>query len=194
MKSKSIFAGVASAIIAVGINSSAADKSDLHSHEGHSSGPTSSLTIPQSLRVEHEHLHQRLEALVNKTGTVGQSAKKLAAVLDPHFEKENAEALPLLGLLAPVGRGEISETMRPAIEASRTLKAAMPQMIAEHKAIKLALDDLRKAGESSKDNDATKFAEELSLHAQTEEDVLYPAAILVGAYIETQLRSSIPRK
>jgi hypothetical protein len=38
-----------------------------------------------------------------------------------------------------------------------------------------------------------EFAEELSLHAQTEEEVLYPAAILVGAYIETQLRPSTPK-
>jgi len=37
--------------------------------------------------------------------------------------------------------------------------------------------------------DAERFAEELRVHAETEEQVLYPAAILVGAYVRAQLRT-----
>jgi hemerythrin superfamily protein len=35
--------------------------------------------------------------------------------------------------------------------------------------------------------DYVQFAEKLTLHAQTEEEVLYPAAILVGEYLKLQL-------
>jgi len=34
-----------------------------------------------------------------------------------------------------------------------------------------------------------RFAEKLMLHAQTEEEVLYPAAILVGEYLKVKLES-----
>lgn len=193
MRSKLVIVTVALAITAFWTSSRAAENSDLHS-SGERASETSLQEIPQSLFIEHEHLHQELVALVKKPDPIGSSAKKLAVVLDPHFEKENAQALPLLGLLASLGRGEVNETMRPAIEASRSLKSAMKDMLAEHKVISGALSDLQNAGEKAGDRDATKFAEELSLHAQTEEAVLYPAAILVGAYVETQLRSSPPKK
>jgi hypothetical protein len=35
--------------------------------------------------------------------------------------------------------------------------------------------------------DHARFAEKLALHAKTEEDVLYPAAILVGEYLKLKL-------
>jgi hypothetical protein len=34
-----------------------------------------------------------------------------------------------------------------------------------------------------------RFAEKLMFHAQTEEEVLYPAAILVGEYLKVKLES-----
>ena len=37
-----------------------------------------------------------------------------------------------------------------------------------------------------------EFADALTLHAQTEEQVLYPAAILVGEYVERSLKESVP--
>jgi hypothetical protein len=35
--------------------------------------------------------------------------------------------------------------------------------------------------------DAEHFAEKLRLHAETEEQVLYPAAILVGEYVKAHI-------
>ena len=193
MKSKLSIAGAAVAVMTLGSSMNAADTAHHHSNAAHSS-EVDGFAIPQSLAVEHQHLHQALEALVGRNAPVGPAAQKLADALEPHFQKENAEALPLLGFLAALSHGEINEAMRPAIEAGRKLKSALPEMLAEHKVIGEALDNLRKAGEKVGDRDATRFAEDLALHAKTEEDVLYPAAILVGAYVETQLRSSTPKK
>jgi hypothetical protein len=193
MKPKLGFAGVVAAVMTIGSNMQAADTTHHHSNAAHSL-EVSEFSIPHSLAVEHQHLHQALEALASKKAPVGPAAQRLADALEPHFQKENAEALPVLGLLAALSRGEISEKMRPAIEASQKLKSVLPVMLAEHKVIGEAIDNLRKAGEKAGDRDATKFAEDLALHAKTEEDVLYPAAILVGSYIETQLHTPTPKK
>jgi hypothetical protein len=50
-----------------------------------------------------------------------------------------------------------------------------------------ALQNL-KASAEGKQARACSFAEKLALHAQTEEEVLYPAAILVGEYLKLKLK------
>ena len=63
------------------------------------------------------------------------------------------------------------------------LKADLGHMLLEHKEIVAALDALKEAAGSEGKTAAAGFAEKLMLHAQTEEEVLYPAAILIGEYI-----------
>jgi len=64
------------------------------------------LMIPQSLQTEHEEIHEALTNATRAPGRVGAAAKELAAVLHPHFERENQIALPPLGLLAPLAAGQ----------------------------------------------------------------------------------------
>ena len=60
--------------------------------------------IPQSLKSEHEALHSMLVRATKASGATGEAAKAVAAVLHPHFVKEEQFALPPLGLLAPLER------------------------------------------------------------------------------------------
>ena len=63
----------------------------------HSHGVT--LEIPESMRIEHGEIHAALERATGVPGRVGEAARALAAVLHPHFEREEEIALPPLGLL-----------------------------------------------------------------------------------------------
>ena len=56
-------------------------------------------TIPKTLQSEHEALHERLRRATEADGEVGEAAKTLAHLMHPHFVKEDAFALPPLGLL-----------------------------------------------------------------------------------------------
>ena len=56
--------------------------------------------------------------------------------------------------------------------------------MAEHRGIIEALAQLVKAAEEEQRPEAIAFAEKLPLHAATEEEVLYPAALLVGEYLK----------
>ena len=136
--------------------------------------------IPLSIRAEHQEIHARLIEATQVAGPVGVAAKALADVLHPHFVREEQVALPPLALLAPLSRGEVPEGAASAQAMSDTLKAELPTMLEEHKRIRAAVAELGKVARAAGNEKYERLAEQLAQHALTEEEVLYPAAILVG--------------
>ena len=140
-------------------------------------------TIPQSLKTEHEELHAELRKATKEMGQVGAAARSVAAVLHPHFLKEEEYALPPLGLLSSLAEGRVSTDMGIVLEMTNRLKNDLGQMLEEHKAIVAQLEVLTNAAKEARKYAYVRFAEKLVLHAQMEEEVLYPAAILIGEYL-----------
>ena len=60
-------------------------------------------------------------------------------------------------------------------------------MLSEHKDIVAALSKLIEAARTENKPDVVQFAEKLMLHAQTEEQVAYPTALLIGRYVKIKL-------
>jgi hypothetical protein len=145
------------------------------------------IKIPASLKVEHEELHEELVRLTKAGGKTGEAAQAVAKVLHPHFVKEEEPAMPPLGLLQPLAEGRVRPEMAPVVELTDKLKEDMPAMLKEHEAIVGALQTLAEAGKQENNPQAQHFAEKLKEHAKTEEEVLYPAAILVGEYVKLKL-------
>jgi len=150
-------------------------------------GERAVVQIPAPLKAEHEELHAELVKATQAGGKVGEAARGVAEVLHPHFVKEEEYALPPLGLLSAAAKGEIAPEMRRVLAMTDKLKAELPQMLAEHKAIVAALESLKTAATVERNDDVARLAEKLALHAQTEEQVMYPAAIVVGEYIKMRL-------
>ena len=143
--------------------------------------------IPHSLKAEHEKLHQELVKATQAGGQTGEAAKAVAELLHIHFVAEEEYAMPPLGLLAPLAEGKITPEMGAVLTMTGKLKAELPHMLQEHKAIVGALEALVKAAKAESKPEYIHFAEKLILHAQNEEEVLYPAAILVGEYLKLKL-------
>ena len=148
---------------------------------------SSALRIPESMKIEHEELHEELYAATQAPEPIGQAARRVADVLHEHFEKEEAFALPPLGLLPGLARGQFGPELRQALPLTERLKTDLPEMLAEHKSIVAALDQLVAAAEQANEPRYVRFAEKLKLHAQTEEQVSYPTAVLIGEYIKLVL-------
>lgn len=148
--------------------------------------------IPQPLQREHEALHARLRAATQADGEVGLAAKALARLMHPHFVKEDQVALPPLGLLAALARGESPQEMAGVLALTDRLRAELPQMLEEHQAIVAALGALRDAAARAGRSDIVAFAETLAEHARTEEEVMYPAALLVGEVVRQRLGARGP--
>lgn len=149
-------------------------------------------TIPLPLQNEHEALHERLRLATQAGGEVGEAAKTLAQLMHPHFIKEDEFALPPLGLLAALARGEWSAEMAEVLTLTDQLEAELPQMLAEHEGIVAALKTLRDAASRTGRSDIVAFAEALTEHARTEEEVMYPAAVLVGQLVRQRLGQRVP--
>lgn len=139
--------------------------------------------IPKPLQVEHDELHANLVKATREAGAVGEAAREVARLLHPHFVREEEFALPPLGLLEQLAREGVTEEMAKVLPMTQRLKAELPGMLAEHKQIVGALDKLRAAARAAGQPQHERFAEALILHAQTEEQVMYPAAILVGELV-----------
>lgn len=148
--------------------------------------PASSIRIPEGMRLEHAEIHSELVRATQAPGQVGTAARALAAVLHPHFKREEQIALPPLGLLAPLARGEFTAGMREVLALTDSLRAELPQMLEEHKAIHAATLKLGEAARAAGNASAARLAETLALHAQSEEEISYPAAVLVGDMVRNR--------
>lgn len=145
------------------------------------------LSIPEPLKAEHEELHAELSSAIDAGGRVGEAAKEVAKRLHPHFVREEEFALPPLGLLAALAKGAVGPETAGVLALTDKLEAELPGMLAEHQEIVTALDELIVAATDERKPEHARFAEKLILHAQTEEQVLYPAALLVGHYVRLKL-------
>ena len=143
---------------------------------------------PAALHTGHEELHKMLKQATELSGKTGEAAKVVAKVLHPHFVKEEEYALPPLGLLPRLAEGKVSAGMKPVIAMTDKLKSELPEMLAEHKQIEAALQELLKASKAENHPEVTLFAKQLSEHAKMEEVVSYPAAILIGEYLKLKLK------
>ena len=144
------------------------------------------LRVPESIRAEHEEIHEALVRATKVPGRVGEAARALAAVLHPHFVREEQIALPPLALLAPLARGEVTPAMRAVLPMTDALRAELPRMLEEHGAIRAATLRLGEVAHAERDAAASRLAETLAAHARTEEEVLYPAAALVGDLVRAR--------
>lgn len=143
--------------------------------------------IPLPLKQEHEALHDQLRQATQAGGEVGELATTLARLMHPHFVKEDQIALPPLGLLAALASGDATPEMAGVLALTDQLETELPAMLAEHQAIVAALQRLRDAAQRAGRTEIVDFAQQLMQHARTEEEVMYPAAILVGKFVRQRL-------
>jgi hemerythrin HHE cation binding domain-containing protein len=142
---------------------------------------------PLSLRREHEELHADLARAGQVPGRIGDAARAVARIMHPHFLREDEYAMPPLSLLVRLAKGSVTADMVAVLPLVARLKEELPLMIEEHRAIMGAVRELAVAAETEGDDKYIRFAAELMVHAQMEEEVLYPAAILVGEYVKLKL-------
>ena len=141
------------------------------------------LEIPASLREDHAHIHGALVAATRIEGRISEAARALAQVLHPHFVREEEIALPPLALLEPLVRERFRPEWREVLPMTDALAAELPRMLREHGDILAATDHLQAVALEEGSADVARLADELKLHARAEEEVFYPAAILVGELV-----------
>ncbi len=142
---------------------------------------------PQMIDLEHEELHEELARTMKVEGKTGETARRVMKILQAHMTREDELVRPILALLAPLSAGELPADPPAYIKKVEALRAEMPRMLKEHQLAVDALKDfMRAAAEEQRPPGYAQLAKKLIAHAQTEEDVLYPAALLVGDYLKAK--------
>jgi len=146
------------------------------------------MQIPSTLVAEHKQLHADLARAFEAGGETADAARAVAQLMHPHFLKEDEYAMPPLGLLVRLARGEgiAPDEAAEAIAKTDRLRADWDAMLAEHRQIVDALRRLREAASREGHERHAQFADKLVQHATNEEQVLYPAAILVGDILKSR--------
>lgn len=140
------------------------------------------MPIPASLEKEHQELRSTLERAIKETGPLGESAQMLADRVFPHFRREEEFALPPLGLLTVEGVGPIAE-VDEIIAMTDRLRKEIASMVEEHAEIAKAAKVFSERANAEGRTDYVMFAEGLLDHARMEEEIMYPAALLIGSYL-----------
>ncbi len=149
--------------------------------------------IPESVVEEHEEIFSGLRSLARTNGTTGKLIGRLLEELEPHFEKEDGTAMPLLGAVAAISKGQRGSGLDEVIALEERLSKELPSMLSEHKAIGISIAKASAAAEKEKNKEAISLLAALRHHAQIEEEVLYPAAVLAGLAAKAMREVEQPR-
>ena len=68
------------------------------------------------------------------------------------------------------------------------LRVELPRMLAEHEAIRAATVRLGEVARAEHDESVAELARKLALHARSEEELFYPAALLVGDLVRARMQ------
>ena len=142
---------------------------------------------PESSLPEHRQLREILTRAMNAGGRTALAADGVRRVLYPHMRLEEAFAAPPLSILPRLAAGEIAPDMEKIIPISEMMKIQLPRMLEQHRLIVSGLTELLRAATDEAHPAYVQFAQKVMQHAQQEEEILYPAAIIVGEYVKLKL-------
>jgi hypothetical protein len=140
--------------------------------------------VPAAIKSEHEKLLNATGKIAQLTDSTGRAAAKLKELMLHHFKEEEDYVLPPLGCLPALTTGNLPAKSNEVIALTEKLKTQLNHMSAEHQLIKAYMQEVIQAAATENHPEAIALEQELSKHATMEEEVLFPAAILVGEYLK----------
>lgn len=140
--------------------------------------------IPKAILHGHENLIIELKNIISFGGEIGEKAKILADEMAPHFKKEEQYALPPLGLLLALSEGQWEINHEEAIKMADNLHIKLAEMTKDHANISKIMNELKLVAEEENNTTVKLFIKNLAIHIELEDEVLYPATILIGNYLK----------
>lgn len=147
------------------------------------------LKVPQALRLEHVQLREKLYALMKESSDLGVAARTVMELFYLHAVKEEERVLPALEVLPQLAQGQILDSMTSLKDIAADLRRGLyEELFEDHKAIVAALKTVSQLALAHGRTDYVKFVDCFILHAQMEEEILYPAALVTAEYFQLLLQ------
>ena len=142
--------------------------------------------VPSSIKKTHVYLLERIHEMTLYKDNSSLMAIKIEDLMLHHFKEEEDLILPLLGLLPTLANDKIPEQNKDIIFLSENIKTQLSHMSAEHQLIHAYIDELKQDATAENLPDILEFEKEVIHHATSEEEVFFPASILIGEYLKLQ--------
>lgn len=146
---------------------------------------------PYSLSAVHADFQSQLEQVAGESGAVGSTARIAADLMGRHNAAQERLILPILGY-ADVATGGQMPTDPQMPERLQLLETELAQINDSDVELVIALVDLYAAANEAAQPEIVRLAERMIWHEVSDVDVLYPAALLVGASLQAQLGIASP--
>jgi hypothetical protein len=139
--------------------------------------------VPSAIKKEHTDLLAQIKKIASYGDSTGIVARNLQEIMRHHFQEEEDFVLPTLSLLPLLASGDTYEQHGDILPLIQKFKAQLTHMNAEHQMIKAYMADLKQVGVKENHPEILEFEEALQNHAAIEEEIFFPAVILIGAYL-----------
>jgi hypothetical protein len=146
------------------------------------------LMVPQSLRYEHQAVIDRLTKEAARSGLAAAVAGRALVVVKTHFAKEEEFVFPPLSLLDQIAAGEMpsDDVKKAAIDMAQRTKAATDDLKREHELLVTLMNQLVQGATQADEPALMTFASDLAAHALDEVEILEPATIMIGQYLQSK--------
>ena len=143
---------------------------------------TTKVELPPALRLSHARLSAILAKAMRARGQTMIAAEVVAQLLEPHLHKEDKDVLRILGLL-----DSLTASGKPGhahdISEWNHLEPVEQSLQQERIALVRAVEKLAAAAKAEGADQVVEFAERLLLRLRLDEEVFYPAALLIRDYL-----------
>ena len=140
--------------------------------------------VPASLQHTHAEILAQLHQFTLIKDKSNPVALKLEELMLHHFKEEEDYIFPALGLLPLLANGQLPKETKNVQLLTEKAKSMMDHMSAEHQLITAYIGELKQASAAENLPAIIEFEKAVSQHAKSEEEVYFPAAIMVGEYLK----------
>jgi Hemerythrin HHE cation binding domain len=142
---------------------------------------------PAALKLDHEDTRAALARAAEAPGQTGRAAQAVAELVYAHFAKEEEFVFPAFALMHDLSRGQVRAEMADILPLISRLEAEHDVLLAEHKAIHVALEAMMETAHRENNVECAQVAYNLMVHHKVEETAIYPTVLLIGHYIREKL-------
>ncbi|MFD2518330.1 hemerythrin domain-containing protein [Salinimicrobium flavum] len=142
---------------------------------------------PEFLLEDHQAFLKQLEPFTSYKDSTGLIAKELYEVMEYHFKEEEDYVLPPLGILPALAKDRVPQESDKIMLQIEKFRKNETLMLAEHQMIGHFLIQLTRAAEREGHGELSGFEEALEKHAALEEEILFPAVLLIGDRLRPKL-------
>ena len=142
---------------------------------------------PKSLQLSHDEVRAGFVRATMGGGPIAAAAKRLAKISLPHFDGEEKFVFPVLGLLPDLKNGFVQQEMADLLPLIADFRTRFDSLEKQHESIRSAIENLLEASHRSNNREVAKFAYNLRIHERIEDEVIFPAVMLIGNYLRERL-------